>query len=424
MKSKSVLVGALLITTAGLISSGCGKKVAVTAPAPPPTVGVAQVVQQTVPLYSEFVGQTKATQTVEIRARVQGTLDKVVFTEGAPVKKGQVLFEIQKSEYEANLLSAKAALAKAQADLFQAEQRTDVIEAESELAQVQTRLSLAQSDLDRYTPLAKENAVTQVDLDAARAKRDHSTAEVTSSKANLTNKTAAVKYNIEKAKAVVAAAKADISQAELNLSYCTIYSPISGIIGLQQVNAGNLVGKNEATLLTTVSASDPFFVDFNISEAFLLQLTRGGGRSEAAKKGVAFQLVLSDNTVYEHEGRFSVVDRTVDPKTGTILVRATFPNALGRLRPGQFARVRVAAEERADAILVPQVAVQELQSAKYVLVVGSDNKVSQRTVKVAERYEDSYIVTEGLQAGERVVIEGVQKVRPGMEVTPTGKTGA
>jgi len=375
-----------------------------------------------VPLYSEFVGQTKATQTVEIRARVQGTLDKVNFTEGAPVRKGQVLFEIQKSEYEAALLSAKAALSKAQADLFQAQQRTDVVEAESVLSQAQTRLSLAQSDLNRYTPLAKENAVTQVDLDAARAKRDSATAEVTASKANLTNKTAAVKYTIEKAAALVASAKADVTQAELNLSYCTIHAPINGIIGLQQVNVGNLVGKNDATLLTTISSADPFYVDFNISEAFLLQLQKGGKRE--ARRGVAFQLVLSDNSVYEQEGHFSVVDRTVDPTTGTILVRATFPNKAGRLRPGQFARVRAAAEERVDAILVPQVAVQELQSAKYVLVVGSDNKVAQRTVKIGERYEDSYIVTEGLQAGEQVVTEGIQKVRPGMAVTPTGKAGA
>jgi len=193
---------------------------------------------------------------------------------------------------------------------------------------------------------------------------------------------------------MVAAAKADISQAELNLGYCTIHSPIDGIIGLQQVNVGNLVGKNDATLLTTVSSSNPFYVDFNISEAFLLKVTK---EARGTRPSVAFQLVLSDNSIYEHVGHFSVVDRTVDPKTGTILVRATFPNDAGRLRPGQFARVRAAAEERVDAILVPQVAVQELQSAKYVLVVGSDNKVSQRTVKVGDRYEDSYIVVEGLQ---------------------------
>lgn len=422
MKTRLIFGSLILGGIAGLLlNSGCGgKKDAVNADAQVPTVVVAQIVQQTVPIYSEFVGQTKATQTVEIRARVQGTLEKVNFTEGAPVRKGQVLFEIQKSEYEANLLSAKAALAKAEADLFQARQRTDVIEAESVLAQAQTRLSLAQSDLDRYTPLAKQNAVTQVDLDAARAKRDSATAEVTASKANLTNQTAAVKYTIVKAEAAVASAKADVSQAVLSLSYCTIHSPIAGTIGLQQVNAGNLVGKNDATLLTTVSASNPFYVDFNISESLLLHLTKA---NTGKRPSVAFQLVLSDNSVYEHDGRFSVVDRTVDPRTGTILVRATFPNDAGRLRPGQFARVRAVTEERVDAILVPQVAVQELQSAKYVLVVGSDNKVSQRTVKIGDRSEDSYIVLEGLQAGERVVTEGIQKVRPGMLVTPTGKAG-
>jgi len=274
--------------------------------------------------------------------------------------------------------------------------------------------------LTAITPLAKENAVTQIDLDTARAKRDSATAEVTASKANLTNQIAAVKYTIEKAVALVESAKADVSQAELNLSYCTIHSPINGIIGIQQVNAGNLVGKNEPLCLLPSHNPIRFYVDFNISEAYLLEVTKGG---RAARKGVAFQLVLSDNSVYEHDGTFSVADRTVDPTTGTLLVRATFPNSGGRLRPGQFARVRVAAEERADAILVPQVAVQELQSAKYVLVVDSDNKVSQRTVKVGDRYEATYVVLEGLKPGERVVIEGIQKVRPGMVVTPTLKTG-
>jgi membrane fusion protein, multidrug efflux system len=162
-------------------------------------------------------------------------------------------------------------------------------------------------------------------------------------------------------------------------------------------------------------------VDFNISEAYLLQLTKTG--RTGSRRNVGFQLLLADNSVFDQEGRFSVLDRTVDPKTGTIRVRASFPNASNRLRPGQFARVRVAAEDRPDAILVPQVAVQELQSAKYVLVVGSDNKVSQRTIKVSDRYEDSYIVVEGLKAGERVVTEGIQKVRPGMVVKPTTTAG-
>jgi len=428
MKSRRILGCTVVVATAALLlGTACGgkgdasKNAASAASAPAPTVVVAEVQQRTVPIFSEFVGQTAASHTVEVRARAQGMLEKVFFTEGAVVRKGQVLFQIQKSEYQARVMAAKAALSKAEADLSQAKERTDVIQAESNLAQAQTRHALTRSDLARYVPLAKENAVTQIDLDTARAKEESARLEVTAAQATLKNRTDAVKYNIEKAAAAVAAAKADLSLAEINLTYCTIYSPITGIIGLQEVNVGNLVGKNDATLLATISSSSSLDVDFSISEAYMLQLTKSG--KAGSRRGVAFQLMLADNSVYDQEGRFSVVDRTVDPKTGTIKVRASFPNAANRLRPGQFARVRVAAEERSDAILVPAVAVQELQSAKYVLVVDSDNKIAQRTIKVSERYEDSFIVAEGLKAGERVVTEGVQKVRPGMVVKPTTTAG-
>jgi len=426
MKSRRILGSTVVIATAGLLlSSACGGKADAGkhAAAPPvPAVVVAEVVQKTVPIYSEFVGQTAANQTVEVRARAQGMLEKVLFTEGAAVRRGQILFQIQKSEYQAALLTAKAALGKAEAELAQSKERTDVIQAEELLARAQTGHSLANSNLQRYVPLAKENAVTQIDLDTARAAEEAAKSEVSAAQATLANRTAAVKYNIAKASAAVGAAKADLALAEINLTYCTIYSPISGIIGLQEVNIGNLVGKDGPTLLATISSSGSLDVDFNISEAYLLELTKTG--KAGSRAGVGFELLLSDNTVYEQQGRFSVVDRTVDPKTGTIKVRASFPNASNRLRPGQFARLRVAAEERPDAILVPQVAVQELQSAKYVMVVGPDNTVAQRTIKVSDRYEDSYIVVEGLKAGERVVVEGVQKVRPGMVVNPTGKAGS
>jgi len=425
MKSKRILGSAVLIATAGLLlGSACGGKGehAAASPAPAPTVVVAEVTQQTVPIYSEFVGQTAANSTVEVRARAQGMLEKVLFTEGAPVRKGQILFQIQKSEYQARVLAAKAAVGKAEADLAEAKERTGVIQAQELVARAQTAHSLAKSNLERYVPLAKENAVTQIDLDTARAQEQAAKAEVNAAQATLKNQLAAVTFNTAKASAAVASAKADLSLAEINLAYCTIYSPISGIIGLQEVNVGNLVGKDGPTLLATISSSGSLDVDFNISEAYLLKLTKTG--QTGARRGVGFELLLSDNTVYEQQGRFSVLDRTVDPKTGTIKVRASFPNASNRLRPGQFARLRVAAEEVADAVLVPQVAVQELQSAKYVLVVGSDNKISQRTIKVGERYEDSYIVTEGLKAGERVVTEGVQKVRPDMVVNPTTKAGS
>ncbi len=419
-------LNAIILSMVGLLISSCsGKKESLSSAAAatpqPPSVVVVQITQKTVPIYSEFVGQTAASHTVEVRARAQGMLEKIFFTEGSPVKKGQLLFQIQKNEYEARVLAAKAALSKAGADLAQAKERTDVIQAEELLARAQTALSLANSNLARYTPLAKENAVTQIDLDSARAAQESAKSEVAAARATLKNRTDAVKYNIEKANGAVAAANADLMLAQINLAYCKIYSPISGIIGLQEVNVGNLVGKSDATLLATISSSSSLDVDFSISEAYLLQLTKTG--AQGSRRGVGFQLVLADNSVYEHEGHFSVVDRTVDPRTGTLKVRASFPNAANQLRPGQFARVRVAADERPDAILVPQVAVQELQSSKYVMVVGSDNKVSQRTIKVGDRYEDSFIVLEGLKAGERVVTEGVQKVRPDMLVKPTTTTG-
>ena len=424
---RSLLLRAILLLNLSLIGFACSKnkdagKVASTTNTPPPTVVVSQVEQRTVPIYSEFVGQTGASQTVEVRARAQGMLEKIFFKEGTVVRKGQVLFQIQKNEYQAKVLSAKAALAKAEADLAQARERVDVIQAEAKLAEANTTHSLARSDLARYVPLAKENAVTQIDLDAVRAKEETTKAEVNAAQATLTNRTAAVKYNVEQSTAVVSSAKADLALAEINLTYCTIYSPITGIIGLQNVNEGNLVGKNEPTLLTTISSSSSLDVDFSISEAYMLQLTKSG--KAGSRRGAAFQLMLADNSVYDQEGRFSVIDRTVDPKTGTLKVRASFPNAANQLRPGQFARVRVAAEERANAVLVPQVAVQELQSAKYVLVVDSDNKIVQRTITVADRIDDSFIVTDGLKAGERVVTEGVQKVRPGMVVKPTTTGGA
>ncbi len=341
---KGLFFVATLIAAAVLAIAGCSRKDESKAATPaPPSVVVADVAQKTVPIYSEFVGQTAASQTVEIRARAQGMLEKVLFTEGAAVRKGQLLFQIQKSEYEARVLAAKAVLLKAEAELAQAKERTDEIQAQANLAQAQTGLSLANSNLERYVPLAKENAVTQIDLDSARASKDAAVAEVEAAQATLKNRTAAVKYNIEKAAGAVAAAKADLALAQINLTYCTIYSPISGIVGLQEVNVGNLVGKNEPTLLATISSSSSLDVDFSISEAYMLKLTMSG--KPGSRRNVGFQLLLADNSVYDQEGHFSVVDRTVDPKTGTIKVRASFPNAANRLRPGQFARLRAAAEE-------------------------------------------------------------------------------
>ena len=413
---KSLVFITALILTIVLISVSCSQKEAAKgAPPPPPTVIVEAVGQKTVPIYSEFVGQTRAEETVELRARVEGTLQKVYFREGTPVKKGQLLFTIDKRPFEAAVQSARAILAKATSDLAQARQRTDVLEAQAQLADALAVLSKTTQDLNRMKPLAKEKAVTELELDAAIAAEKSAQAQVAAKRANLTNLEASVKYTIERAAAEVSAAKARLTQAELDLSYCSIHSPINGIIGFLQVDEGNLVGRGDATLLATVSLSNPLLVDFTISEVDFLKLTgrdNGGKRARDAK----FDLILSDETIHPNSGSFKVVDRTVDPTTGTLKVEAVFPNPGSYLRPGQFARVRVPVSEVEDAILVPQRAVQEQQGAKIVFVVDGENKVQLRTIRVGDKSDNYLIVLDGLKAGERVIVEGMQKARPGSEV--------
>ena len=410
----------IAVLAASLIASqGCKSKTAHRAPQPPPpSVIVANVSQRTVPIYSEYVGQTRADNTVELRARVEGVLQKVYFREGAPVRKGQLLFTIDKRPFQAALQSAKALSLKAVSDLAQAQQRTDVLQAQAELADAQAVLAKADQDVERLAPLAKEKAVTEQDLDAAIASQKSARASVQARQANLANLEAAVKYTIERARAEVSAANARVIQAQLELSYCDIYSPMNGIIGFLQVDEGNLVGRGDATLLATVSASDPLLVNFSVSEIEYLKLTdpetTGGTRAGALR----FDLLLSDESVHPHQGIFRVLDRVVDPETGTMKVEASFPNPGSYLRPGQFARVRVAVAEKENAILIPQRAIQELQGAKTVMVVDQENKVSVRTVTLGDKVDKEVVVLDGLNAGERVIVEGMQKARPGSQVNP------
>lgn len=408
-----------ILTVAFLISAGCKSKTTHTAaPAAPTAVVVMPVTQRTVPIYSEYVGQTQADDTVELRARVEGVLQKVYFREGSPVRKGQLLFTIDKRPFQAALQSAKAMALKAVSDLAQASQRVDVLKAQAELADAQAVLTNTDQDVERLTPLAREKAVTQQDLDEALAKQKSARASVDARKANLTNLEAAVKYTIERAKAEVSAANARVIQAELDLSYCDIHSPINGIIGFLQVDEGNLVGRGDATLLATVSRSDPLLVDFNVSEIEYLKLTDPETAGKRASD-LRFELMLSDESVHPHFGQFRVLDRTVDPQTGTMKVEATFPNPGSYLRPGQFARVRVAVSEKENAILVPQRAVQELQGTKTVMVVDQENKVAVRSVRLGDKVDKDVVVLDGLNTGERVIVEGMQKVRPGAQVNPS-----
>jgi membrane fusion protein (multidrug efflux system) len=383
---------------------------------PPPAVVVAEVVKKTVPITAEFVAQTDAVQTVELRARIQGVLEKVRFKEGSDVKQDQVLFEIQRTQYEAMLQSARAALSKAQAELARAQEQVEVLRSRAELEQKKAALGKAQLDVARLKPLAQARAVPQVDLDNALAAEQVAVAGVAAAEAALKDTELGQRIGIEQAQAAMESAKAAVTQAQLDLSYTVIKAPVSGIIGRLAVDEGNLVGRGEPTLLATMSTYDPIKISATVSEVDYLRFARRAGTREPGEGGGALELVLADGTLHLHKGRVTTLDRTVDPKTGTIVIEALFPNPDKLLRPGQFGRMRAVVEERPNAILVPHIAVQEVQGQKSVLVVSPESKVVLRTVTLGERIGDLSIVTHGLEPGERVIVEGVQKVRPGMAV--------
>jgi RND family efflux transporter MFP subunit len=389
-------------------------------PPPPPTVIVAEVPQQTVDVAADFVARTEAVPTVEIRARVAGVLEAVRFREGSEVRRGQVLFVIQQDEYRAALQSARAQLAKAEADLTRARDVSVVDRSRARLDEAKAELDRARQDVARYRPLAQAKAIPQQDLDTAISKEQVAAAGVEGAQAALKDTVLSQRTAIQLAEAAVESGKAAVTQADLNLKYTVVESPVDGIVSKLSVDTGNLVGRGEPTLLATVSSIDPMFVDFAITEADYLRLVKrvpGLRRGEVPpNRAPSLELLLADGTLFSHKGRPIFIDRAIDQKTGTIQVRAQFPNPEKLLRPGQFGRVRAVTEQVRDAVLVPQTAVQELQGAKYVLVVGDGDKVGQRTVTLREPWQDFYIVATGLKPGERVIVEGIQKARPGMQV--------
>ena len=408
-----------------LAFSSCGgeteaqKQKAAAAAAPVPVV-VVSVVQETVPIISEFTARADARDTVELRARVEAFLEGINFEEGRPVKKGQVLFTLDKRKYEADLQDAKAKLAKAQADLKFAKDKVTVDVAKAKVDQAKAQLGKADLDVNRLTPLAKEKAVPQQDLDNALVEQQVARSNVDATQATYETVVLNQEVSVDQATAAVLAAEAGVNNAQLNLSYCTITSPINGLIGQRLVSVGNLVGRGEPTLLATVSALDPLRVSFALSEAEYLMVARRMG--ESARKPLPLDLILADGTVFPHKGKVTVADRAVDEKTGTLTLVAEFPNPQGLIRPGQFGRVRGVIDTVQNAILVPQLAVMEEQSAKTVYVVEDGNKVAVRTVVLGERYGNLAIVKEGVKPGERVITEGMQKVRPGMTVAPAEKS--
>ena len=328
------------------------------------------------PVQAEFTGEVRGGEDVEVRARVAGFLQSQHYQEGSLVKKGQLLFTIDPKPFQATA-------ARAQADM----------------AEAQARHNRAVIQVNRLKPLVAQHAVSQQDLDNAMASEEAS-------------------------RAGVAAAEAQLRSAQIDLGYTRVASPINGLAGNRQVDVGSYVGSPQPTVLTVVSSLDPVRFDFTVSETEYLAYARAA-KAQAGKrtgKGPELELVLADGSVFPEKGRVTVVGRGVSTETGTLPIQAAFPNPGGLLRPGQFGRVKFPITTRKSAIVIPQRSVQELQGTYNVFVVGADSVAQTREIKVASRSGSDWIVASGLEPADRIVIEGIQKVRPGTKVRPTTAT--
>jgi RND family efflux transporter MFP subunit len=353
---------------------------------PSPEVMVTQVQQKDVAIYSEWIGTLDGLVNANVKAQVTGYLQEQSYQEGSFVQKGQLLFQIDPRPFQAVLDQSEGLLAQAKAQLANAEA-------------VQLRNQL---DVDRYTPLAKEQAASQQDLD------------------NAIQNNLAAKATVATAKAQIQSAQAAVETARLNLGFTRLVAPISGIAGIAQLQVGALVDTSSAPV-TTVSTVDPIKVYFTVSESEYLDFNRRfpteSGRAAELKR-LPLDLVLADGTTYPRQGTVDYADRAVNQGTGAILIAGLFPNPGNILRPGGYGKVRAATRTESGALVVPQRAVTELQGSYQVAVVDSDNKVSIRTVTPGDRTGSDWIIVKGLKAGERVVAEGAQKVRPGSQVNP------
>jgi len=404
-----VVLVAILFTTTGCSNQTSGA----TAPAPV-DVEVVQVEQRDVPIYSEWIGTLDGFVNADIKAEVSGYLLEQAYQEGSFVKKGQLLFQIDPRPFQAALDLAKGQFAQAEGQLSQAQAQLSQALAQVAVAEANQRRT--QLDVDRYTPLAKQQAITQQDLDNATQNNLAAKAQVQSAEAQV----ATARAQIIAANAAVQSAKATADTAQINLGFTRLTSPIDGIPGIAQQQVGSLVSPSSPTI-TTVSTLDPIKVYFTVAEQEYLDFHRRYSTPtivDAERKGLRLELILADGTVYPQNGNFYFADRQVDVRTGAIRVAGLFANPGNTLRPGQYGRVRTALRVQPGALLVPQRAVNELQGSYQVAVVDSQNRVSIRFVKVGDRIGSQWLINEGLKPGERVVAEGVQKVRQGMQVNP------
>jgi len=406
---------ALVVIAALAAASGCSNRTSGAAAASPPEVQVAAVEQRDVPIYSEWIGTLDGFDNADIKAQVTGYLLEQAYKEGSFVKKGQLLFQIDPRPFQASLELAQGQVAQSEGQLAQA--RAQLAQAEAQVSVAEANQHRTQLDVDRYIPLAQQQAITTQDLDNATQNNLAAKAQLQAAQAQV----ATARAQIIAATAAVQSAKAVAQTAQINLGFTRLTSPIDGIPGIAQQQVGALVSPSSPTI-TTVSTLDPIKVFFTVAEQQYLDFHRRYSTPtslDAERKGLRLELILADGTVYSRNGTFYFADRQVDIRTGAIQVAGLFPNPGNTLRPGQYARVRTALRVQPGALLVPQRAVNELQGIYQIAVVDNDNKVNIRTVKVGDRIGTKWVVSEGLNPGDRVVAEGLQKVRPGIQVKPT-----
>lgn len=410
-KNGGLVWAAAALGAAGLMTSGCTKDSSAANAAPPPAdVVVATVQQKDIPIYREWIGTLDGLVNAAIKAQVTGYLRSQNYAEGSFVRKGQLLFEIDPRPTQAALDQAQGQLAQANGQVAQA--KAQLVQSQAQLASAEATQRRTQLDEERYIPLAKQQAITQQDLDNAVQNNLSSKAQVEAAKAQVET----AKAQIEAANAAVTAAAAAVETARVNLGFTRLTSPIDGIAGVAQTQIGNLVSAT-SNPVTTVSTLDPIKANFTVSEQEYLVFTQ----RDMQLKRFELELILADGSVYPQKGKFSFADRQVNQTTGAIQITALFPNPGNRLRPGQYGRVRAVVGIRKDALLVPQRAVTELQGSYTAAVVDAKNTVSFATVKPGDRIGTEWVINDGLKPGQRVITDGGMKVGPGMTVNPKGK---
>jgi membrane fusion protein (multidrug efflux system) len=335
---------------------------------------------------------------------------------GSDVQMGQVLYELDARPYQADVAKTKGDVQRTEADLSFAHDQVALLQAQADLAQAEANLAKAQQDVTRREPLAKEEAASQQDLDNARAALKANQANVEARKANVQQTRLSTKAQVDTTAAQLESNKALLRNSELNLEYATIRAPIGGRIGDSLIPVGGLVSRTSGTPLTTIIPLDPIWVRFKVSESVYLGYRNRKDRTSMS--AIPLEIILADGTAHPFPGHIQNTVNQVDQKTGTLELQATFPNPRHNILPGQFGRVRFLNEERHGALLVPQRAVQETQGLQSVYLVGPDNKVAAQNVVPGDRIGDRWIITQGLKPGDRVIVEGAMKVRPGAPVTP------